>query len=207
VIVDASFVSAAERIAAVTAAAGVSADLVQLRCTASRELAARRINARTRGASDADRAVAEAMRAAAEPWPDAIVIDTEHGGTAELPGQGLEVALAAIRPHGPEHLWRPTRLHMLPEQRSLPISPGHDKACEAISLRRHCPDQVLGVAIRLSPDDLSAFPADLAPGLRHPGHLRGMAPSLVSQVLEVCSARYVIAGAERPDHEVFGPSC
>ena len=57
-------------------------------------------------------------------------------------------------------------------------SPAHDKACEAISLRRHCPDQVLGVAVRLSPDDLSAFPADHHRGCNHPGRLRGMAPSL-----------------------------
>jgi len=82
-----------------------------------------------------------------------------------------------------------------------PPSPEHNKACEAISLRRHCPDQVLGVAIRLSPDDLSAFPADHHRGCNHPGRLRGMAPSLVPQVSPVCPALYVILGAERPDHE------
>jgi aminoglycoside phosphotransferase family enzyme/predicted kinase len=114
VIADASFISAAQRAAAVAAAAGVSADLVQLRCTASRELAARRMSARPRGLSDADQAVAEEMRAIAEPWPDARVIDTERGGTAGLPGECLEQALAAIRPHGPEHVWRPTRPYMLP---------------------------------------------------------------------------------------------
>jgi uncharacterized protein len=54
VIADASFISAQQRTAAVAAAAGVSADLVQLRCTAPRELAARRISARTGGVSDAD---------------------------------------------------------------------------------------------------------------------------------------------------------
>jgi hypothetical protein len=61
-------------------------------------------------------------------------------------------------------LWRRLQRHgRLRHLRWLPV---HDKACEAISLRRHCPDQVLGVAIRLSPDDLSAFPADLSPGVR-----------------------------------------
>jgi hypothetical protein len=40
VVADASFISAQQRAAAVAAAAGVSADLVQLHCTASRELAA-----------------------------------------------------------------------------------------------------------------------------------------------------------------------
>jgi uncharacterized protein len=114
VIADASFTCAAPRIAAVTAATGVSADLVQLHCTASRELAARRISACTSRASDADQAVAEAMRVTAEPWPDAMVIDTDPGGTARLPGQSLEQVLAAIRPHGPQHLWRPTRPYMLP---------------------------------------------------------------------------------------------
>ena len=114
VIADASFISAAQRTAAAVTATEASADLLQLRCTASRELAARRMSARTCGLSDADQAVAEEMRAIAEPWPDAMVIDTERGGTAGLPGECLERALAAIRPHGPEHVWRPTRPYMLP---------------------------------------------------------------------------------------------
>ncbi len=114
VIADASFISAAQRIAAAVTATEASADLLQLRCTASRELAARRMSARTCGLSDADQAVAEEMRAIAEPWPDAMVIDTERGGTAGLPGECLGQVLAAIRPHGPEHVWRPTRPYMLP---------------------------------------------------------------------------------------------
>ena len=59
-------------------------------------------------------AVAEAMRAIADPWPDAMVIDTDGGGTAALPGECLDQALAVIRPHGPEHTWRPARPYMLP---------------------------------------------------------------------------------------------
>ncbi len=114
VIADASFVSATQRAAAAATATEASADLVQLGCTASWELAARRMSARTRGWSDADQAVAEEMRAIAEPWPDAMVIDTERGSTAGLPGECLEQVLAAIRPHGPEHVWRPTRPYMLP---------------------------------------------------------------------------------------------
>ena len=47
------------------------ADLVQLRCSASRELAARRMSARTSGVSDADPAIAAEMEAVADPWPDA----------------------------------------------------------------------------------------------------------------------------------------
>jgi uncharacterized protein len=114
VIADASFMSAPQRAAATATALEARADLVQLCCTASLELAAQRMSARTRGLSDADQAVAEEMRAIAEPWPDAMVIDTERGGTAGLPGECLEQALAAIRPHGPEHVWRPTRPYMLP---------------------------------------------------------------------------------------------
>ncbi len=114
VIADASFISAPQRLAAAAAAARVSADLVQLRCSASRDLAAQRISARTGGVSDADQAIADQMAAVAEPWPDATVIDTEAGGTAGVPGESLEQALEAIRPHGPEYVWRPARPYMPP---------------------------------------------------------------------------------------------
>ena len=114
VVADASFISAPQRAAAAAAAAGVSADLVQLRCSASRELAARRMNARTSGASDADPAIAAEMEAVAEPWPDATVIDTGSGGTARAPGETTQEAVELIRPHGPEHVWRPGRPYMLP---------------------------------------------------------------------------------------------
>lgn len=114
VLADASFISAPQRAAAAVAAAGASADLVQLRCAASRELAARRMSARTGAVSDADQAIAAKMAAVAEPWPDATVIDTEAGGTAGVPGESLEQALEAIRPHGPQHVWHPSRPYMLP---------------------------------------------------------------------------------------------
>jgi predicted kinase len=114
VIADASFASARQRAAAAVAAAGASADLVQLRCTASRELAARRMSARTGAVSDADQAIAGQMAAVAEPWPHATVIDTETGDTAGVPGESLAQALEAIRPHGPQHVWRPARPYMLP---------------------------------------------------------------------------------------------
>ena len=114
VIADASFISAPQRAAAAAAAGDVSADLVQLRCTASRELAAQRISTRTGGASDADQAIAGQMAAVAKPWPDATVIDTRSGGTAGVPGAVVGEALAAIRPYGPEHVWHPTRPYMLP---------------------------------------------------------------------------------------------
>jgi len=114
VVADASFISAQQRAAAVAAAAGVSADLAQLRCSAPRELAARRMGARAGVASDADAEIAAQMEAIAEPWPDATVIDTGSGGTAGVPGESVAQALEAIRPHGPGHCWRPSRPYMLP---------------------------------------------------------------------------------------------
>jgi uncharacterized protein len=114
VVADASLISAHQRAAAVAAAAGVSADLAQLRCSASRELAVRRMGARVGGASDADAAIAAQMEAIVEPWPEATVIDTESGGTTGVPGQSVAQALEAIRPHRPQHVWRPSRPYMLP---------------------------------------------------------------------------------------------
>ena len=114
VVADASFISARHRVAAAVAAAGVSADLVQLSCAASRELAARRIRSRAGGVSDADQAIARQMEAVADPWPDATVIDTERGGTAGLPGAAADQAVQAIRPQGAEHARRPSRPCMLP---------------------------------------------------------------------------------------------
>lgn len=100
VIADASFTSGWQRTAAVTAAATVSADLVQLRCTASTELAARRLCTRGRGTSDADQAIAAQMEAAADPWPEATVMDTDEGGSTGPHPESVQQALNAIRPHG-----------------------------------------------------------------------------------------------------------
>jgi len=114
VIADASFITARQRAAAAATAAEASADLVQLRCTAPGELAAQRMSTRPSRVSDADDAIAAQMEAFAEPWPDAAVIDTEVGGTAGVAGQSVDRAVEAIRPHGPEHIWRPDRPYMLP---------------------------------------------------------------------------------------------
>ena len=50
------------------------------------------------------------------PWPHAITIDTSG---REPPGRAATAAvrraLEAIRPHRPEHLWRPVRPYMLPD--------------------------------------------------------------------------------------------
>jgi uncharacterized protein len=115
VIIDASFSSARHRAAAAAAAADTSADLVQLRCTAAPELAARRISTRASTVSDADPQIAQAKAAAADPWPDAQAISTDSGGITGEPGDLIQQALRAIHPAGPEDAWHPTRPYMSPE--------------------------------------------------------------------------------------------
>jgi hypothetical protein len=72
------------------------------------------MGARTGEVSDADLAIASQMEAAADPWPDATVIDTESGGTVGVTSESVAEALQVIRPHGAEHVWRPIRPYMLP---------------------------------------------------------------------------------------------
>jgi len=144
VILDASWISGAQRSAAATVAAAAGADLVQLHCVAPAGLAAQRMRRRRDDVSDAYPAVAERMATVQVPWPDAIVIDTSEtgpaapAGSARATGQagpadlsgpppdadpaspaGLSEparrAMEAIRPHGHEHVWRPVRPYMLPD--------------------------------------------------------------------------------------------
>jgi uncharacterized protein len=112
VILDASWTSAAQRASAARLALAASADLVQLRCEARADLAAQRLRQRTGDTSDAEPDVAEHLRAAADPWPDATPIDTsELDGHQTMP---LQHALDVIRPYGPEHAWHAARPYMLP---------------------------------------------------------------------------------------------
>jgi predicted kinase len=77
VIVDASWTDASWRRAARLVAHTTSSDVVELRCTAPEEIAIDRIRSRTtEDPSDASPAVAHAMRARADPWPEAIVLET-----------------------------------------------------------------------------------------------------------------------------------
>jgi len=124
VIADASWISARLRASAAEVAERASADLVQLRCAASADLAQQRMAARYQtvarlpGESDANWDVAERMAAIAQPWPAAITIDTETGGrtlSSAAFGKLVDRALDAVRPHGPEHVWRPTRPLMCPD--------------------------------------------------------------------------------------------
>jgi predicted kinase len=117
VIVDASFISPSQRAAAAVAAGVAHADLVQLRCAAPAEVAGQRLAARTGGISDADEEIARQMAALDAPWPEAVTIDM--GQSAAIPGgapdAAVEQAIAAIRPHRPEHARRPARPVLLPD--------------------------------------------------------------------------------------------
>ena len=75
-------------------AAQMSADLVELRCELNQETAAARIAERTHSASDADAAVAAALRAAADPWPTSHPVNT--GCTAD---ESTDEATRHVRPH------------------------------------------------------------------------------------------------------------
>jgi predicted kinase len=98
VVLDASWSSAAARAAARDVADATSSDLVELRCTAPAEVAARRLRERAlRGGdpSDADPAVAAAMASVADAWPEATELDT-----VAPPDDVLAAALAAVAASG-----------------------------------------------------------------------------------------------------------
>ena len=117
VILDASWISAECRAEAAAIAEDTAADLVQLRCVAPLAVTSKRMQDRTR-TSDADPGIATMMEADQEPWPDVITIDTASGSLTTPAGDlgpPAQQTLNAIRPHGPEHTWRPTRPYMLPD--------------------------------------------------------------------------------------------
>lgn len=91
VVLDASWTDAASRADAREVARRTSSDVVELRCAAPSQVSAERLARRTRGVSDADQAIADAMAARTAPWPEAVEIDTGSG-----PDQALDQALAAI---------------------------------------------------------------------------------------------------------------
>ncbi|MCX4474924.1 AAA family ATPase [Streptomyces cellulosae] len=95
VVLDATWSDTAQREAAHRVAEQAGADLVALRCRVPGEVAAARLDTRTSGPSDADASVADAMRAAEAPWPEAVPVDTD----GPL-GAAVERALAAVRPWG-----------------------------------------------------------------------------------------------------------
>lgn len=94
VVLDATWVDAEQREAALRMAERTHADLVALHCHVPGEMTATRLTARTGGASDAGLDVAAAMEATEAPWPEATRVDTS--GPLEA---AVVQALAAIRPH------------------------------------------------------------------------------------------------------------
>jgi uncharacterized protein len=117
VILDATWTSAQHRQAAAAAADQAAADLVQLRCTSPAQVIESRTAHRSAGVSDATPAIAARLASGQEPWPEADVIDTagQPGRPDGTPLDPVRRALEAIRPHGPEHVWRPTRPYMTPD--------------------------------------------------------------------------------------------
>jgi aminoglycoside phosphotransferase family enzyme/predicted kinase len=79
VVLDASWADRRHREAAAAVAGQTHSELVELECTAPPDVAVERLQARARAGADASDATAEvaaAMRATADPWPDAQVVDT-----------------------------------------------------------------------------------------------------------------------------------
>jgi aminoglycoside phosphotransferase family enzyme/predicted kinase len=94
VILDASWNDATRRSAARALADRSSAELLELRCEAPLSVTRARLDARAAqgtDASDATSALATAMAAVADPWPEAITVDTVEGLAA-----AVDTALAAV---------------------------------------------------------------------------------------------------------------
>ncbi|HEY4419879.1 MAG TPA: AAA family ATPase [Pseudonocardia sp.] len=92
VVLDASWTSRPHRQRAGELARRTHSRILQLRCETPPDSAARRIAHRVGSASDANLAIATAMSAESDPWPDAVTIPTSRS-TA----QSLQLAEAAWR--------------------------------------------------------------------------------------------------------------
>lgn len=100
VVVDASFTAAGERAAVAGLGERMAADVVGLRCETPADLAAQRLRTRPPGMSDANPDIAARMAEAAEPWPEAVTVDTS--GPIE---RAVVRAGAVVRPHGIGDVW------------------------------------------------------------------------------------------------------
>ncbi|GAA0630611.1 AAA family ATPase [Sporichthya brevicatena] len=94
VILDGSWTSAAPRAQARDLAERTAAVLVGLQCVAPAEVADARMVGR-RGPSDANAEIAAAMRANADPWSDAVPVDT-GGELADAHKHAVDVVLGAL---------------------------------------------------------------------------------------------------------------
>ncbi|MFE3055951.1 DUF2267 domain-containing protein [Nocardia sp. NPDC059239] len=76
VILDASWIDAAERARAQALAAGAHAELISLRCECPPRTSDTRIRTRRAGDSEATPEIAHALATTSSPWPDATTVDT-----------------------------------------------------------------------------------------------------------------------------------
>ncbi|MFC0038633.1 AAA family ATPase [Actinomadura rayongensis] len=90
VVLDASWTSAEHRALAAETAKQAHADVVAIECRAPADVREGRLRDRRPGASDADRDIARRMEARADPWPEAVPLDTT--------GPALDRALKIVRP-------------------------------------------------------------------------------------------------------------
>jgi aminoglycoside phosphotransferase family enzyme/predicted kinase len=98
VVLDASWGSGDRRAEARAVANGTVSEIVELRCSAPPDTAARRMRRRRSiggDPSDATPEIAAKLALAENPWPTATVVDTSSG-----PGEALVKALAVIGPAG-----------------------------------------------------------------------------------------------------------
>ncbi len=86
VVLDASWTSAEDRVAARHRSAADHAEVVELRCVGSPASVAARVEARRSrsGVSDADAEIAARLAAAQDPWPEAVTLDSDQGVAATL---------------------------------------------------------------------------------------------------------------------------
>lgn len=99
VVIDATWAREAHRELAADAARRASAQLVQLRCDTTEEIAAARIRSRRSDASDATPAIARHLAETADPWPAATTVDT--GATVGAAVSAAQRAVDAARAERP----------------------------------------------------------------------------------------------------------
>ena len=95
VVVDASWSDAAQRERLREVAATGGASMIELRCSASIEVAAARVLRRTSGPSDATPEVLDHLAAGFDPWPESSSLDTERSLDETVPA-GLRVVARPI---------------------------------------------------------------------------------------------------------------
>jgi aminoglycoside phosphotransferase family enzyme/predicted kinase len=97
VVLDATWSAAARRAAAAQLAAHVAADLIEVRCDASPDIAAARVGRRAAevdDVSDADAEIASVIRSRFDPWPTATTLSTD-APVGEVAAAATELVVSA----------------------------------------------------------------------------------------------------------------